>query len=309
MIQMNPRRAFTLVELLVVISIITVIGAISVGAYFRIQAQQTSDFTEVTVTKIDQTLQRKVQLIRDQIDDDAKNMRPGSGYPELLKNNYEPDVAKAILLYCRTKNQLPMSFTEATTPVPVPGTLNVVTGISVILQPQAVFRGLTGGTGDVAESSVCLFLALAPMGIEGFEQQIGDSAIPGYKCYLDGYRKPLIFNRLAYDGDNGELNAPPFTNPATPFDPFYPKKLGAVYRPLTDYPGMAALWNLVRTNVPAWAGPLPAIYPGLKYHTTCVISSNGKNHYNESNQAGPGGIYGGGNIVSYRLRQEGNKGD
>jgi hypothetical protein len=59
---------------------------------------------------------------------------------------------------------------------------------------------------------------------------------------------------------------------------------------------------VIIANTPGWAG-VPASYPRRQFHTMCAISSAGKNNYNPSN------IYGGGNLVSFRLRQEGQKGD
>jgi prepilin-type N-terminal cleavage/methylation domain-containing protein len=298
------RPGFTLVELLVVIAIIATISAVAVGALFRIRTAQDKSNTEATLSKLDQKLSQKLKTISERVRD-FRNKGNAQSSAALALAGDNPDITQALLMYAYTKNELPMSFNEAKA--------NTVIG-SLTIPASPVFAALPAGTGIPEESAVCLYLALSSLGTEGLEQQIGDAPnIPGQKCFIDQYGQPIYFNRLAYGGDGGtELDSPPFVKApiaANTFDPYYPKAANTGgYRNLaapTEF-GVAnttALWTAVRLNTPAWAN-IPAAYPGLRNHTMTLISS-GLN----KTLAEPGGVYTGDNIVSYRLRREGQKGD
>jgi prepilin-type N-terminal cleavage/methylation domain-containing protein len=296
----TARPAFTLVELLVVMAMIATLAAVTIGATFRVQAAQRKSATEATLTKIDSLLQQKLKTIQEQINEDARLNKPNSGYPELIANGYSPDIAKAILMYSRTKNQLPMTFAEATTDFTIPGT-------SIVLKHSPIFNGLAGPGTNPEESAICLYLVLSQLGNSGLEQQIGDApSFPGRKCYIDTYGQPIYFNRLAYGGDAGiELDNPPFVRSGAQHDPFYPKQVDSVYKNLGTDLGAAnivAFWNAMRANTPGWAG-IPTAYPGLKNHVTTAISAGADKDFIGA------GLYSGDNIVSYRLRKDGEKGD
>ena len=338
----QARRGFTLVEVLVVISILAIIMGIGVGAYFLIMGGQQKSASEATVSKVDNKLLAKIKLIRDRIKDDTRNNRPGTGVPELRTAGFSVEAAESIMLYCRMRNELPMSYIEALTPTVVPIinlTLPVRSEFQSIPRPNPPF---TTPPASVfvppdyrLQSAVCLFRALSPSNPEGFEQQTGVLGIVpdingadllatnpsvNEKVYRDSLGKPLIFNRLAYVGDQGELDTP-----TTAYDPFFTKKTGGAFLNMATtspifnsppYPNTqpnnfnVAVWAPMNILVPAWAVS-PAlttsrtIYPGLRNQTSCVIS------WGQEGQDAtvPSTIYANGNIVSYRLRKEGAKGD
>jgi prepilin-type N-terminal cleavage/methylation domain-containing protein len=302
----QSRRGFTLVEVLVVISILAIIAAIGAGAYFAIMGSQKNDASRSAVAKIDGLLLRKMKAIRDKIKDDVRNNRPGTGYSELKTAGLTSEAAEAVLLYCRMKNELPMTYAEALTATGIPFT-------TIALPVRSEFKGLSGSPGIHVESAVCLYRALATMGLEGLEQQQDASLAGTEKYFKDNGGKPIIFNRLAYGGDQNELNSAPYSK-VPPFDPFFPKKLpNGTYQDLSAELGAvntATFWNAVTPPLVAvktyWG--IPFTYPVRTFHTACAIS------FGQQDQSviDPGmypAMYGNGNIVSYRLREEGAKGD
>ncbi len=340
----QARRGFTLVEVIVVISILAIIVTIGAGAYFLILNGQKQDASKTTTAKIDGLLLRKVKMIRDKIKDDVKDRRPKTGIPELRDAGYTAEAAEAIMLYARLKNELPMTFLEAKTATAFTlASLNGGPPVNIYLAPRSEFTSLpatpiTTLTDIHRQSAVCLHRALTPLGLEGLEQQIGESVAGGEKCFKDSGGKPIIFTRLAFNGDQAELNT-------KNYDPYFPKKLpsGSYQNLITEIgAGNATLfWNAVTplsatytlTTTPTVAAPnairaywgIPFAYPGAVNHTVCVISWGQRNEdsidpledpatpgvltYNPMTQQPWNRLYNDGNIVSYRLREEGAKGD
>lgn len=305
------RPAFSLIELLVVIFIITLISAITVGVFFRVRVNQQTSATDATLNKINGMLDRRVKAINEQVADDVKNNHPG--YASVLAQVQNPDLAKSLWTYAKMKNELPMSFNEARAATPAFG--------PVVLQPKAVFAALPAGAagGSPEESAVCLYLAVTANAgggtatdIDGLQQQIGDSGLGGLKCFKDAWGKPVAFVRTAY---NTEVNGPPFV-PAgrAAFDPYDPRaKLPTLGGSLAGW------WNALKPPVD-WAG-IPATYPVGANHVPTAISS-GVNGQWWGPLGSPGAatdIYGlpplpdsdtaKDNQLSYRLRREGARGD
>jgi prepilin-type N-terminal cleavage/methylation domain-containing protein len=309
------RPGFTLVELLVVIAIMATLSAVAVGALFRIRSAQDKSNTEATLSKLDTKLNQKLKAIQEKVRDPRSQQNPHYQAAYGMSGNSH-EVAQAILMYAYTRNELPMTFAEAKS--------NTVFG-TLTLTASPIYASLPVGTGAPEESAVCIYLALSTTGNEGLEQQIGDvPTMPGQKCYLDQYGQPIYFNRLAYNGDNGELNNPPFVKApvaANLFDPFYSKPANTGgYRDFGTDVGAAsanALWAAVvppsstYTAANNWAqipginaAPPLYIYPGKLNHVSTLISGGLNKGLTE-----PGGLYTGDNIFSYRLRKEGQKGD
>lgn len=304
----TPRRsAFTLVELLVVISIIAILVALTATAVFGIRQNVKKSAAEATLEKIDTKLLQKIKETEARITDDLKKASPENvEVTQVLsvvgQNN--KDIAKAILLYARLRRDLPMTYQEAN-----PAMVNRFSVCGYQYAPSPAFSALPntgGGTVDqsVEESAVCLYAAIVPMGIEGLEQQVATDAA-GRKFFTDGMGRPVGFVRLGYDGNNGELNK-------GPIDPFYPNKNAqtGAYRDLSaDYPGGAMafnnqVWLGVRQPTVPWL-PAPGAYRPLTYHTAFCFSAG----INEDFDAPAPGLYNGDNLFSYRLRKEGGKGD
>jgi hypothetical protein len=213
------------------------------------------------------------------------------------------------MLYCRLKQQLPMSYLEARTPFP-PAAL----GYGFTYQPSPAFREFQTlpSAATLEESAACLYAALAPTGLDGLEQQTGTTS-GGQKVFVDGMGQPIAFIRILYDGNSGELNArPQAINPAQdPYDPdnkataalsnvmFWTSLLGPT---LSD----AGTYNVNALPYRTAAAPTPVPLRSQRNHTMAVFSAGPNNEWLESPS---NGILDGDNLFSYRLRREGAKGD
>src|SRR5438874_2372184 len=94
----HRRAAFTLVELLVVISIIVVLGTISIGAVFSLRESQMKNFTEATVQKLASALDQQWKATLDQIYDET----PATWAVNLSTNNSRsPDLRRTRALYIK----------------------------------------------------------------------------------------------------------------------------------------------------------------------------------------------------------------
>ena len=281
------RPAFTLVELLVVIAIIGVLLALTATAVFGVRRGQQNEFSTATLTKLDARIQDKVKKITEQINDDWKNRQITS--PEVVAVSAacggNADVAKAVMLYGRLRQQFPMTLAEAQTPF-------AVCGFPYPIRPEykgalAAAAATPGGTPE--ESAACFYAAVAAEGLEGLNFQQGSVTLGGQSLpvFLDGFGTPIAFVRLGYDGDKSELNGG-----TAQFDPFYTLKN---HNLKADFGGTfdAQVWAAVRPNgmpanpgawVPApsaaggaWTG-YPAGLVNLN-HKTFLISAGPNKQY------------------------------
>lgn len=298
MLTRNRRRAaFTLVELLVVVSIIAVLVALTATAAFGVRNGMSKQNSEVTLQKIDTKIRDRVKSIRDQINDDIKNNRTQNEYNAASGLTGNVEGAKAIMLYARLKQQLPMSITEAQSPF-------VVNGYNYPSSPA--FKGLNPNPGGATleQSAACLYAAVAAMGsLDGLEQQVGTSP-NGYKVFVDGFGQPIAFIRLAFDGNAGELNNSPFTKSPNQ-DPFDPD--GKAAGVLTSTP---ALWTtfLGPQLTDAGAYSYPTTYRATNRNHAIAIFSAGQNKKYYEVPASSGLFDDADNLFGYRLR-EGRHGD
>lgn len=287
------RHAFTLIELVVVVSIIAVLVALTATAAFGVRRNMQKQNAETTLQKLDQALLQRQKAIRDQIQDDIKNNR-AEGPTMVAAYGGNKDTAQAVMLYARLKQQMPMTFSEAKNGFTVNG---------YSYPPSPAFAALpatpVGTPGNVEQSAACLHAIVSAMGpLDGLEQQVGTST-NGYKVFVDGIGSHIGYVRLAYDGNLAELNNRPLAlNPAVdPFDPS--NKASAALTPL---------WGTLNCPTLTDGGTYPTsgTYRGTgnnRYHTTAVFSAGLNRAF-----ADPG-LYDGDNLLSYRLRKEGGSGE
>src|SRR5260370_29357924 len=66
------RFGFTLIEVLVVITIIAIIAGMSMGVYFRVRKAQVQSASETTVNKLASNLDQQWKAVLDNAKDDAR---------------------------------------------------------------------------------------------------------------------------------------------------------------------------------------------------------------------------------------------
>lgn len=182
----SNRTGFTLIELLVVIAILTVLAALTSGAYFRIRAAQMVSSTEATLTQVSTGFDRIWSASRDQAEKEFTSSRlPGANnYDALVTYCFAGAVptaendrskakerAKALWMYLRMKNEFPQTFMESH---------NTITlGNAISLPPKTTFTSkvpawptncdsaVTAANMANSQAAVLLYLILTEKGARG----------------------------------------------------------------------------------------------------------------------------------------------
>lgn len=300
------RAGFSLIELLVVISMIALLAALTVGTVFKVRARQDITNSEETLRKINTLLDNRWKTVLDAAAEDSRQGRVPDAVLTFAGNDKER--AKAIWTYLKLKNEFPTTFTEAKTPI-------FLGGVQV-LNARAVYGALPNSAGgnDDKESAACLFLALSATGNrgqvstgDGLQNQTKDVAIgsTNLKVFVDSWGTPIAFTRMAY---GGELNTPrPGASSIDPCDPqgklagWAPASLTQLWQGVSNPPG--PLTTGIRTNYSTAFGGISATYPGATSGWAPSLVSAGPD------RAFSGTLGTGDDLVSYRLRKEGAKGD
>lgn len=321
------RRGFTLVELMLVVALMAVLVALSTGAYFRIRASELVRATEATESKLNTLMDKRWTAIRDQADTDLKTNTPAVAVVLQFAGN-DKDRARTIWTYLKFKNEFPTTIAEACNPVTLP------TGF-VVFTPRSVFTSQFGvgaaglPTPPPEESAAVFYLALTAtgnrgetVGPDGTQQQTGDVSITftppagtqtskPMRAYMDSWGNPIMFVRMA---SPDEVNASP-----------YIRATGNTNRDFLD--PMAKLLTPSAT----WTAPPSTPSPNsmldlfwakvMQNHISAGVGTSNLTTYSNPSRnwvptvisMGPNkkwdGFFDQDNIVSYRLRREGNRGD
>jgi prepilin-type N-terminal cleavage/methylation domain-containing protein len=151
--------AFTLIEILIVLTIIAVLMAISAGVYFQVMATQENSATATMVTKVQNALTLQYAKVKQLAE--SETLPPPAANANLLGiyNNTvlpaagnDPVRARVIWVKLKLQRAFPMTFNEALNPT-IPQSL---------FTQQLNLAGITGPfTGPPGvENSACLLLAL-----------------------------------------------------------------------------------------------------------------------------------------------------
>jgi prepilin-type N-terminal cleavage/methylation domain-containing protein len=212
----TARPGFTLVELLVAVSIVAILVALTSVALTKTTESQKRATTKDQVYKLQKTLDAEYERVVQQCA--AEAARKTIPQPVVDYCDGDPDRAKAVWTAMQLRRNFPDSFAEAVTPfTAIPG---------YQLNPQATFVGVAGvgsaaGAPDPAESAVLLYTILASKSVSGggamassaddLGQQV-PVTIGGrqFKAFADswedpttGQRRPILFCRWFGSGYRG----------------------------------------------------------------------------------------------------------
>ncbi|HEY2910599.1 MAG TPA: type II secretion system protein [Gemmataceae bacterium] len=207
----SHRDGFSLIELLVVISILGILVALTAAGIGRVRLGQQARITDQTLTKLQKGLDLQVIAV---IDEAIKESNPNLGSLIPFCDG-DKDRAKALLAYAYMKREFPQTFAEARFSMPV----------GVGLQPHKAFNTITSNVSGVTpaeEAAILLYIILQEKGNRGQVMPVDDStnaaqstiatAIGTFKVFKDGYGTPITFQRWMGPG-NPELQNAPYINP------------------------------------------------------------------------------------------------
>ena len=288
------RRAFTLIELIVVIAIVGLLVALTAGAVFRVMAGQAAKNSEQTVSKISSILDQQWKAVVDQAKDDK-------GYvgTDLLAAAGGDNVrAQVLWVKCWLKIEFPQNFSEARSGMTV---TSGGTPIRTINKPTYVsyLGNANSDPNPQNEAAVCLYMALSQSRrgmTTNLEEAVGASGIKtltvggkDFKVFADRWGTPISFVRWPRGCD--ELNAPPYLAAGnTRPDPQDPEG------------------KLIGFSNPTYEQFLHPFNPP-RYLTPVVMSAGQDRTWDVDFWLTPTGPGANDNIYSFRLRRSGQRGD
>jgi prepilin-type N-terminal cleavage/methylation domain-containing protein len=286
------RAGMTLIELLIVMTIIAVLASLSIGAVFTLREAQMKSFTETTLTKLASALDLQWKAAMDTINDELKLPPPPTGTPLGNLRQWctttaggDSERAKVIYAKARLAQEFPVTFDMAQAPV------KNVLGINPGYQAEI---GNTPSAGNQEwESAALLYLALrkARRGMVTDFGEIDPSSIQqqgNFKIFVDAWGRPLRY--YIFPVNNDELaNKPDPQDPANTLQnkPWRVSPQGALF--ITKIHTLDVPHRLV----PVIASAGRDANWGIDQTTMAVQNPDQAND----------------NIYSYRLRQVGARGD
>jgi prepilin-type N-terminal cleavage/methylation domain-containing protein len=197
----SRRAAFTLLELLVVLGIISVLMALLAAAVFRTLGSQQAGATDTTLEKVASELNKQWKVVIQQADKE--------GIPPNVINNLaggDEKRARVIWVKLRLKQEFPTTYAEALNPAP-----------GYLAPKNAFFKAIknppAAANDRTTESSACLLIALteARGGMTwNPETTLGAGAIrdtdsDGLREIVDSWAKAIYFVRVPIPNANPNL--------------------------------------------------------------------------------------------------------
>ena len=190
------RRAFTLVEMMVVCAVILLLATLSLFAVSKVSRSTKITKTRATVQKIDVALRQIFETYDDKFS--AVKRRVKRAYPEPDFTDWDRQKIAAHFIRDLMRMEMPQNRLEVNAePVPITIAGNPVdAGMSPLL---IYYRNATAG--KAPDSAALLFLIiqnLNPEALESFQgSEIADTNGDGLLRFVDAWGKPIQFLRWA----------------------------------------------------------------------------------------------------------------
>jgi prepilin-type N-terminal cleavage/methylation domain-containing protein len=334
----QPRPAFTLVELMVVVALIGILAALVAAAVTRAIPAQQQRNTEMTLRKIDAMLKSHWRAVVE----DAKEEFDRKSNPALvnwLNNNLSflgNDMARAKVIWVKMRcvQQFPMNYGELFFPTGVPLTLcangPVADANHPIVADSAYWRLLTQRTGinpfplngqppkpsvippaSPAQAGACLLLALTAKAHKNVKHdedyfssgEKADTDGDGQLELVDAWGKPLLFYR--WPAGNPDVQAlRPTTGIAQQFpDPLDPtgKLFASFWNNNTNAATVIAVEQLIKHPIHQGSGQAWTPYPYYLIPTAVSAGMDGQLSLDQYMTPGTTG-YDTDNIYSFLLK-------
>ncbi|MBP3958492.1 type II secretion system protein [Gemmata sp. G18] len=249
-VRTGRRAGFTLVELLVVVSIMAVLVGLGFVALMKFRANTTNDAVKSQVKRLQLALNQEYATVL------AKCQKDPVPDAVIVYCGGDRERAKAVHTAATLRVNFPETFTEASTPS---------FSIGALYEQKVSFKPVWNNTGGSAaeQSAVLLYLILKEKSIGGGGGEEGGSTgeiktvnLGGkdFSIFVDVRGAPVSFKRWA---QTTELDNPPYATVGSP-DPLDPKKLVINWTPSTQRDALnAAPYNLQfngRNRVPSVVG-------------------------------------------------------
>ncbi|NBO91613.1 MAG: hypothetical protein EBV06_04760 [Planctomycetia bacterium] len=218
------RHAFSLIELIIIISIIAVLLTLTASAAFRLLGASGTGATRTLLMRLETRLRQQMTVKADRARETPipAEFRNDPVFGPLITTY--PDLAKVIYVKLRLKADFPVTFREALDPSGGKGIVRPIPAYVQFLKQRNVTLASLGATPQPYESSVCLYMALRHGQDTTTDEETGTGGsvkqVNGFECFVDAWGTPLIFCRTPIGGTNGAslLGSAPngFDDPSDP---------------------------------------------------------------------------------------------